>query len=74
MAIGLTYVYPRGKNLFLFMASVAALQRLIAGAHYLSDILVSIPLTLLVAWAWAFLPERNTKKAQPATPSHAASD
>jgi len=59
MAIGLTYVYPRGKHLFLFMASIAALQRLIVGAHYLSDILVSIPLTLLVALAWAFLPERE---------------
>lgn len=56
MAIGLTYVYPRGKHLFLFMASVAAFQRLVAGAHYLSDIMVSIPLTLLVALAWTFLP------------------
>ena len=60
MAIGLTYVYPRGKPLFLFMASIAALQRLIAGAHYLSDILVSVPLTLLVALAWAWLPERES--------------
>ena len=59
MAIGLTYVYPRGKNLFLFMASVAALQRLVSGAHYLSDILVSIPLTLMVALAWAWLPQRE---------------
>jgi len=63
MAIGLSYVYPRGKPLFLFMASIAALQRLIAGAHYLSDILVSIPLTLLVALAWAILPERDNKTA-----------
>ena len=45
------------------MASIAALQRLIAGAHYLSDILVSIPLTLLVALAWAILPERDNKTA-----------
>jgi membrane-associated phospholipid phosphatase len=45
------------------MATVAALQRLIAGAHYLSDILVSIPLTLLVALAWAFLPERESSTA-----------
>jgi membrane-associated phospholipid phosphatase len=59
MAIGLTYVYPTGKNLFLFMASIAALQRLVAGAHYLSDILVSIPLTLMVALAWAWLPRRE---------------
>jgi membrane-associated phospholipid phosphatase len=47
------------------MASIAALQRLIAGAHYLSDILVSIPLTLLVALAWAILPERGGRTAYP---------
>ncbi len=61
MAIGLTYVYPRGKNLFLFMASIAALQRLVSGSHYLSDILVSIPLTLMVALAWAWLPRREPR-------------
>ena len=57
MAIGLTYVYPKGKPLFLLMASLAALQRLVVGAHYLSDILVSFSLTMLVAFAWGTLPD-----------------
>jgi len=59
MAIGLTYVYPKGKPLFLLMASLAALQRLVAGAHYLSDILVSFALTILVAFAWGTLPDSD---------------
>ncbi len=59
MAIGLTYVYPKGKPLFLLMASLAALQRLVVGAHYLSDILVSFALTILVAFAWGTLPDSD---------------
>jgi membrane-associated phospholipid phosphatase len=59
MAIGLTYVYPKGKPLFLLMATLAALQRLVVGAHYLSDIFVSVALALLVAFAWGTLPDAS---------------
>jgi len=34
---------------------------LVSGSHYLSDILVSIPLTLMVALAWAWLPRRELR-------------
>ena len=43
------------------MASLAALQRLVVGAHYLSDILVSFALTILVAFAWGTLPDTEAK-------------
>lgn len=59
MAIGLTYVYSKGKPLFLLMATLAALQRLVVGAHYLSDIFVSVALALLVAFAWGTLPDAS---------------
>jgi len=59
MALGLTYVYPKGKPLFLLMATLAALQRLVVGAHYLSDIFVSVALALMVAFAWGTLPDTS---------------
>jgi len=41
------------------MATLAALQRLVVGAHYLSDIFVSVALALLVAFAWGTLPDAS---------------
>jgi membrane-associated phospholipid phosphatase len=53
MAIALSYVYPKGKALFFFMAFLASLQRILAGAHYTSDVLASICLTIVLALLWA---------------------
>lgn len=55
MAIALSYVYPKGKALFFFMAFLASLQRIIAGAHYTSDVLASICLTVVLAFLWVRL-------------------
>jgi membrane-associated phospholipid phosphatase len=37
LAIGLTWLYPRGRWLFVSVAVLAALQRIDVRAHYLSD-------------------------------------
>jgi len=53
LAIGLTQVYPRGRWIFASMAAMACLQRLVSGAHYLSDILGGVLITLVLSlWYW----------------------
>jgi membrane-associated phospholipid phosphatase len=53
LAIGLYYVYPRGKWIFVGLALLACFQRLLASAHFLSDIMGGILVTLLVSgWFW----------------------
>jgi membrane-associated phospholipid phosphatase len=59
MAIGLSYVYPRGRWLFLSLAILAAAQRLFSGAHYASDILAGVSITFLIAVAWIWLASRQ---------------
>ncbi len=49
LAIGLSRVYPRGKWIFVAIAIGACFQRLYSGAHYLSDILASTVLAILVS-------------------------
>ena len=49
LAIGLTWMYPRGRWLFLVLACLAACQRMDSGAHYLSDTLAAAALACL--WA-----------------------
>ena len=53
MAIGLTYVYPRGKWIFATLAVFACFQRLESSAHFLSDIMVGSAITMLISiWHW----------------------
>lgn len=59
MAIGLSYVYPRGRYVFFFMALLASFQRLMSGAHYLSDILASVAMSVLLGSAWLILRQRK---------------
>ena len=40
LAIGLSYLYPRGRWLFCSIALLASLQRVVTSAHYLSDVLI----------------------------------
>lgn len=39
LALGLSWLYPRGRTMFVALAVLVGLQRVEAGAHYLSDVL-----------------------------------
>jgi membrane-associated phospholipid phosphatase len=41
LAIGLTWMYPRGGWVFFLVAALAAAQRIDSGAHFVSDTLVA---------------------------------
>jgi len=49
MAIGLSYVFPRGRNLFFCVAVIASVQRIIFFAHWPSDVAVGASLGFLIA-------------------------
>jgi membrane-associated phospholipid phosphatase len=53
MALGLAWLYPRGRWLFVGYGALAMAQRLVAGAHYSSDVLWGASLGLL--WGAACL-------------------
>lgn len=63
MAIGLSYVYPRGRFLFFSMAILASLQRLFSGAHFASDILSGLIVTFSLAIAWTWLASRRNSQS-----------
>lgn len=46
-AIGLSWLYPRGKYLFWSLAALAALQRVVFLAHWPSDVLVGVSLGIV---------------------------
>lgn len=49
IAIGLSYVYPKGRGLFATVATLACLQRVLFLAHWSSDVVVGISLAFLIA-------------------------
>ena len=49
MAIGLTWLYPRHRSWFIALAVAAAGQRVIVGAHFVSDTLAGAALGCVVA-------------------------
>ncbi len=52
-AIGLTRVYPRGKWIFASLAVLACFQRLESSAHFLSDIMGGVVISLVLSlWYW----------------------
>ncbi len=53
LAIALSLVYPRSRNLFFIIAIGVAMQRVCAGAHFLSDVLAGAALGLTVGVACA---------------------
>jgi membrane-associated phospholipid phosphatase len=55
MAVGMSYVYPRGRWLFFLFAACAAAQRMDVRAHYLSDVLAASAVGMLAA-GWIFDP------------------
>ena len=51
LAIGLSCVFPRGKYLFVFVAALASLQRVVGYAHWPSDVLAGAAVGILCAGA-----------------------
>ena len=49
LAFALIWLYPAGRKLFIALAVLVAAQRVQAGAHYLSDVLVAAALAIVVA-------------------------
>jgi membrane-associated phospholipid phosphatase len=49
LAIGLSFLYPRGRVLFLCVAILASIQRVIFFAHWPSDVAVGCALGFLIA-------------------------
>ena len=49
LAIGLSYVFPHGRKLFVGVAIIASLQRIIFFAHWPSDVVVGASLGFLIA-------------------------
>jgi len=50
-AIVMAWVFPRGRFLFLFLAFMAATQRIVFEAHWLSDVLVGAAIGVMVGSA-----------------------
>lgn len=48
LAIGLSFLYPRGRYLFALLATLAAIQRITSAAHYLSDTLAGAAIACLI--------------------------
>ncbi len=51
LTVGLGWLYPRGKWLFICLAALALGQRMVVGAHFLSDVLWGAGLGALLAGA-----------------------
>lgn len=47
-AIGLTWLFPKCRNLFIGLAALAAFQRVFSGAHWLSDVLFGAAVSVAV--------------------------
>jgi membrane-associated phospholipid phosphatase len=48
-AAGLTWLYPQGRLLFCTLTILVGCQRIVCGAHYLSDVLIGAAVGCLVA-------------------------
>ena len=48
-AIGMCWLYPKGKYLFIFLACLASFQRIAFHAHWPSDVLASVAVALLIS-------------------------
>jgi len=62
LAIGLTQVYPRGKWIFALLAAMACFQRLESQAHFLSDIMGGIVITLVISLCYWNNPSAGKEK------------
>jgi len=59
LAMALVWLYPRGRWLFPMLAAMVACQRIVSGAHFLSDVLFGAALGYMVGIA-SLWPSRAT--------------
>jgi len=64
-AAALTYLSPRGKWLFLFIAAGCALARVVMQAHFYSDIILGSALGWTFGWLTMQFLDRRMKPAMP---------
>ncbi len=57
VALGLAWLFPRGRFFFLFLASMAGFQRVADNAHWPSDVLAGAAISFLCAFL--ILPKSN---------------
>ncbi|MGD9647678.1 MAG: phosphatase PAP2 family protein [Pirellulales bacterium] len=50
LALLLGWLYPRGRAYFLTLAALVGVQRVVVGAHFLSDVLVGAALGCAIGW------------------------
>jgi membrane-associated phospholipid phosphatase len=60
LAIALSVIYPRGRWVFVIVAFMACLQRLVSGAHFLSDIMAGSGIAVLVSLGFYRFAFRDT--------------
>lgn len=72
LAIGLSFIFPRGRVMFVLVAIIASLQRVVFYAHWPSDVAVGASLAFLIAgglvqtWGIGGLCERLESRAEQA--------
>ncbi len=49
LAIGMCWLFPKGKYLYVFLACLASLQRVVFLAHWPSDVLASVAIAVLIS-------------------------
>ena len=70
-AIGLSWCYGRGKTAFFTFAALAGLQRIVAGAHWPSDVVAGTTLAFIVAPAVIMIAQRRWPELCPVSNSDA---
>jgi membrane-associated phospholipid phosphatase len=55
-------VYPKGRLLFALWAALACLQRVVAGAHYPSDVLGGVAIAFAIATFWPWKPMQTASE------------
>lgn len=50
LAIGLSWLFPRGKYIFFTLAFLACFQRISSGAHWVSDVVAGVGLAVVVCF------------------------
>jgi membrane-associated phospholipid phosphatase len=48
LSVGLSWFYPRGRALFMGLALITAIQRVLHGAHFVSDVLAGLTIAVFV--------------------------
>jgi membrane-associated phospholipid phosphatase len=53
LSVGLSWFYPKARALFMTLATITAVERVLHGAHFLSDVLAGLGIAVLVT-RWTF--------------------